>query len=600
MEYNHRNLVRRVKNKLIVDEDKLDIFWKYQRKGTKWNCNYEIRPYNKLKQLVVDIETSGLNPIVDRIFAIGAMNKNSSTKIFMHQDERKLLQEFINFISNTKPDVLLTYNGTNFDLPFIVKRCQILKIKHPFKVSKREIVIPTAKPYGYDPLKIHPIYIQGGIEHVDVYICVLRWDNTQRRLSDGKSLKKVTLEMGLRSESRLVLKYEDILKCWEQGLSSHGWTQIKKYLRLDLEDTALVADKIVPNFYYEKYIVPNMSLSEITIKGNGTKWSRGLQLAYPNTRPKPERKYQYQGGLTYAKSGLFKDKPIAQCDIKGMHPWIITNYGLFSKHDTQEISLAMLDFFGEERERVKAIPQLSDRQDALKSIRNCYYGLLGTGKLPFNDMEAAALVCAYSRRLLKFMVEIMEKVEAQIIEYDTDGIYFAHDNPSFVHQQLIAKLPTGIQVKLENFAKAMFVPENGCKNYLLWTEDGKIIKKGSWISRAKSQIENQHPINYLTHYLDSPTAAEEYHSYVINLIQSGKYPIEKLIVRRRIKDNETQLLKLGKPRELISYYVGINGFCHSGEYSKSYYCNLINTKRTELIKLIAPEKFHNIQQLSLF
>lgn len=600
MAYNHRKLIRKVKNRLVVDEEKLDIFWKYQRKNTKWTPSREIKPYDELKRIVVDIETSGLNPIIDRIFAIGNRNESSDVNVFMHQDERKILKEFVNLVGDTKPEALFTYNGMNFDLPFIIKRCQALKIKHPFKIGSKEIVIPTAKPYGCDPLRIYPIYIQNGIEHVDVYICVLRWDNARRRLSDGKSLKKVAIEMGLRDEARLVLEYEDILKCWDEGEGSHGWAQIEKYLRFDLEDTAFISDKIVPNYYYEKYIAPDMSLGQLSIKGNGTKWSTALQSVYNGAYPTPEHKYEFQGGLTYAKSGLFNNKPIAQCDINGMHPWIITNYGLFSKHDTEEISLAILDFFGFERELVRNIPELSNRQDALKSIRNCYYGLLGTGKLPFNDMEAAALVCAYSRRLLKFMVEIMEEIEAEIIEYDTDGIYFAHDNPQLVHQQLQAKLPADIQVKLENFAKAMFVPENGCKNYLLWTNDGKIVKKGSWTSRAKSQIENEHPINYLTHFLTNYETAERYHSSVIDLIQSGKYPINKLIIKRRIKDNEVELRKLGNPRDLVSYYVGINGICVSGEYSKSYYCNLVNTKRAELLQLIAPERLKSVQQFSLF
>lgn len=599
MQYNHRELVRKVGNRLIVDEDKLNLFWKYKRKNTQWNFRHEIKPYCELKSTVVDIETSGLNPDIDRIYAIGTRNEKGTVKVFMHPDEQKLLQEFVDFIHNSKTEILFTYNGTNFDLPFIVKRCQILKIKHPFKISRKEIVIPTAKPYGYDPLKVRSVYIQGGIEHVDIYICILRWDNARRTLNDGKSLKKVTLEMGLREEERLVLDYENITKCWQEGCGSNGWEQIKKYLEYDLEDTALIAGKIIPSFYYEKYIVPDMGLGEITIKGNGTKWSRGLQLIC-HAQPKPERKYQYQGGLTYAKSGLFKDKPIAQCDIKGMHPWIIGNYGLFSKHDAQEISLAMLDFFGKERERVKRIPELCDRQESLKNLRNCYYGLLGTGKLSFNDMEAAALVCAYSRRLLRLMVQIMEAEKAEILEYDTDGIYFAHDEPQFVHQQLIKGLPSGIEVKLENFAKAMFLPENGCKNYLLWNLDHKIIKKGSWNSRAKSKIENQFPIEYLSRYIESPSVAENYHLEILNLIQSGKYPIKDLVIRRRIKRNESQLLHLGKPRELVSYYVGIEGLCQSGEYSKSYYCNLINTKRNELLKLITPKQCRKIQQLSLF
>lgn len=272
MAYNHRALIRKIKNRLVVDEDKLDIFWKYQRKETKWNCTNAIKPFSDLKSIVVDIETSGLNPVKDRIFAIGTQTESVSIDIFMHQDERKILEAFVAFIKSNNPDILFTYNGTNFDLPFIIERCQILEVKHPFKTAEREVVIPTAKPYGYDPLRIRPmIHIQGKIQHVDVYICVLRWDNSRRRLNDGKSLKKVIFEMGLRQEARLVLEYQDILKCWDEGIGSHGWELIKRYLKFDLEDTALVAQAIVPDFYYEKYIVPDMGLDEIAIKGNATK-----------------------------------------------------------------------------------------------------------------------------------------------------------------------------------------------------------------------------------------------------------------------------------------------------------------------------------------
>ncbi|BDA76062.1 similar to DNA polymerase I (plasmid) [Calothrix sp. PCC 7716] len=606
MSYNPRNFVHRVKNELIVDEDKLNIFWKYPRKKNQWKPSKEIPAYEGLRRIAVDIETAGLNPDKDRILAIGAYNAHKDIKyadIFMAINEKRCLKQFVELIGDTKPDVILTYNGMSFDLPFIIKRCQIHKINHPFRVSNKSIYIETAKPYGRDSLTINPIYIRPNIEHVDVYICVLRWDNARRLLSDSKSLKSVAIELGLRPGARLTLEYQDIIKCWEEGEGSNGWEQIKEYLRYDLEDTILVSDHIVPTFYYEKYIAPSMGLGDLTIKGNGTKWSVGLQLQYPNKVPKAEPKYQFKGGATFASSGFYRKKTIALVDITGMHPWIICTYGLHSKYDVDEISLAMLDYFGEERERVKSITGLSNRQDSLKGIRNCYYGLLGTGKLPFNDMVAAALVCAHSRKILLTMLQIMEETGATILEYDTDGIYFMHENPPYIHQLLMEKLPEGIKIKLEKESKAMYIPPNGCKNYLLWTNDGKIIKKGSWTSRAKSKIENQHPIDYLTHFLQGYNAAEQYHQELIDTIQSSNYPIKNLIVRRRIKEGEIELLKIGKPKDVISYYVGTNGICTEGNYSKSYYTNLINTKRSELLQIIAPEKLRGgtiVEQLSLF
>lgn len=602
MAYNHRELVHRVKNRLVVDEDKLDIFWKYERKSNKpWQPHHNIKDYGELNTTIADIETSGLNPTTDRIYAIGARDQSHNVNIFMQQDERKILKEFIALINDTKSEVLLTYNGMSFDLPFIIKRCEVHNIKHPFKISGKKIRVSTAIPYGYEPLEVYPIFIEHNIQHVDVYICVLRWDSNRRQLSDSKSLKQVPIDMGLRHERRLELEYEEILRCWNEGEGSNGWAQIEKYLRLDLEDTALVADKIVPDFYYEKYIAPNTGLDMLTLLGAGSKWSTGLQLACKKY-PEPEQKLQFQGGLAGAFTGLYHKKPIAQVDISGMHTWIIWNYGLHSKYDTEEISLAMIEYFRNERARIIDIPSLSNLQKALKNILNCYYGLLGTGKLAFNDMVAAALVCAHSRCLLKLMLQIIEEMDATIIEYDTDGIYFMHDNPQLVHKQLITKLPQGITIKLENFARAMYVPTNGCKNYLLWTPEGKVVKKGSWSSRAKSKIENEHPIQYLTHFLESYEAAEEYHSKLINHIKSGTYPVEKLMIRRRIREGEIELLKIGKSKQLVSYYTGVNGICTSGNYSKSYYTQLINAKRAELLQIIAPEKLigGSVKQLSLF
>jgi hypothetical protein len=38
-----------------------------------------------------------------------------------------------------------------------------------------------------------------------------------------------------------------------------------------LEDTKLIADKLVPSYYYESLIVPGMSLQQLSLTGNGTK-----------------------------------------------------------------------------------------------------------------------------------------------------------------------------------------------------------------------------------------------------------------------------------------------------------------------------------------
>ena len=116
-------------------------------------------------------------------------------------------------------------------------------------------------------------------------------------------------------------------------------------------------------------------------------------------------------------------------------------------------------------------------------------------------MEAAALVTAYGRRILRFMIDVIEKAGGIQVESDTDGVFFSHSEPLLIFEKLQNALPTGIKIELEILAQAMFVPSRGAKNYILWHEDGKITTKGSWRKRDRSRLEKEFPLNYLTQYL---------------------------------------------------------------------------------------------------
>jgi DNA polymerase, archaea type len=91
--------------------------------------------------------------------------------------------------------------------------------------------------------------------------------------------------MGFRESARLVLTPQEIQNCWSEGAGSKGWEKIRKYLIYDLEDTKLIADKLVSSYYYESLIVPGMNLQQLSLTGNGTKWQRVLERQYPGYKP---------------------------------------------------------------------------------------------------------------------------------------------------------------------------------------------------------------------------------------------------------------------------------------------------------------------------
>lgn len=80
---------------------------------------------------------------------------------------------------------------------------------------------------------------------------------------------------------------------------------------------------------------------------------------------------------------------------------------------------------------------------------NSLFGFYGTSGVGFNDMEAAALVTAYGRRILRFMIDVIEKAGGIQVESDTDGVFFSHSEPLLIFERLQNALPTDIKIKLE-------------------------------------------------------------------------------------------------------------------------------------------------------
>lgn len=601
-QYNHRNLVTKSKGKIIVNENELDIFSTDRSPRERWEPDRELMPYNRLKQLVIDIETSGLSSQTDRIYAIGCMDENWQVTIFMESDESSLLQKFVRHVSGYCADVVLSFNGTQFDLPFLIARCKKYNIRHPFKIADKLRTIQTAQVFG-QPLKIHQVYVKGS-QHVDVYICVLRWDYVNKCLHNARSLKQAVLEMGLRQQQRLVLPYQQILECWQQGSQSQGWAKIRQYLIYDLEDTKLIADKLVPSYYYESLVVPRMNLQQLAITGNGTKWQRVFENQYPTLRPTANRKMQFDGGLVISVPGMHRN--VAKIDVASLYPSIMLKYGICSGKDLRRVGLSILEYLTQERLRLKQLAKAGDidashAQSALKVAINSLFGFLGTSGLSFNDMEAAALVTAYGRRILQFAIKFIQTQGGIQVESDTDGIFFSHPQPVQVYQSLQAAMPEGIDIELETQATAMFVPQRGAKNYILWHDDGSVTTKGIWRKRDRSQLEKEFPLQYLTYFLENPQTAETYYQSIKQQLSSGSFPISKLQITRKIKKGEKNLLRLGSTGEVVTFYQGIEGVTNCGDYSSGYYLEIVARKRQEILDLVAPEILGNRKvQLSLF
>src|SRR6266403_2031866 len=118
-------------------------------------------------------------------------------------------------------------------------------------------------------------------------------------------------------------------------------------------------------------------------------------------------------------------------------------------------------------------------QNTFKILINSFYGYLGFAQGHFADFDAAARVTQIGRDLLRKMIDWLNAQGAQVVEVDTDGIYFvppAKIDIGDLQKGLAKELPPGIEVEFDEHFDAMFSYK--AKNYALLAPEGDVIIKG--------------------------------------------------------------------------------------------------------------------------
>jgi DNA polymerase elongation subunit (family B) len=91
----------------------------------------------KRKLIAFDIETTGIDPFEKkaRITCIGVC-ENGSLKVFYHKQEKKLLEQFIEYVEENKTALWTGYNINLFDIPYIIYRC----LKNKFNLKGKHLM----------------------------------------------------------------------------------------------------------------------------------------------------------------------------------------------------------------------------------------------------------------------------------------------------------------------------------------------------------------------------------------------------------------------------------------------------------------------------
>jgi len=499
---------------------------------------------HKLRIAAIDLETyspgrfsdANKDPILMSVTStpewtkVYTYKKSNEKNVEVLSNEKEMIEKILKDLNEYQPDVLVTYNGDSFDLPYLKTRCEKLKIE--LKLGFGGIRIVRRGLYNAAGLK--------GIQHLDAFQLV----RFMARIG-AVNLLKFDLENvseKLFDKPKEKVQAAKINELWDKGTID----EVVKYNREDGDITLELAQEFFPlqeqlavmlkqSIYDTSRATSSQMVEQLLIINSFEK-----NYLIPN---KPTEGEVNQRNLQTYKGGFVKEplpglhENIAVLDFRSLHPTIMISHNispetLKCEHDkcaTGKNLSPDKDWFCEEKrgflpeileeilgnrieikKEMKNVPKesheykmLNARQHALKILLNSHYGYLGYPRARWYSRESARAVTAWSRH---YIIQTMEKAEKEkfIALYgDTDSLFLIIPKGKGKKEvleftkKINEKLPGAMELEFEGlFKRGIFVTkkEGGAakKKYALidYQDNLKIVGfeyvRRDWSSIAKN------------------------------------------------------------------------------------------------------------------
>jgi DNA polymerase I len=519
----------KVDSESMVDAEEFKIFI------SEW-ADLLNQPIPRIKRLSVDIEVEAvIGRIPDpklaekKVTAIGLKGSDGFDQIFVLKteeteegtnelepnikvkfydlaDEKKMIEDAFEIIK-TFPFVL-TYNGDEFDLPYLYNRAERLGVKNsenPFYMMRDSATLKEG---------VHlDLYKVLSNRSFQIYAFSQSYTDFSLNSVSKALLGKEKIDYGLEFDELTL--YQTANYCYNDALLTYELTSFNKDLLMDL--LVIIAR------------IGRLPIDDVARLGV-SQWIRSL-LYYEHRRrncliPKREelqrrsegvmsdaviKDKKYRGGLVVEpKEGIHFD--VVVMDFASLYPSIIkvrnlsyetvrctheeckkntipgTNHWACTKKNglTSMIIGSLRDLRVNYYKSLSKKETLTDDQrqqytvvsQALKVILNASYGVMGAEIFPLYFLPVAEATTAIGRFTILETIKKCEETGIEVLYGDTDSLFIKNPTPEQI--QIVieqAKKDHGVDLEIDKTYRYC-VLSNRKKNYLGVTKSGKVDVKG--------------------------------------------------------------------------------------------------------------------------
>ncbi len=483
------------------------------------------------------------------------------------EDERELLERFIEIVEGENVDILTGYNTDEYDFPELREAANRHNVELSLGRNGERMKFNRRGRFKGARIKARM--------HLDLYPFVTHI------LAPG--IDSETLDLDSVAEEMLGLNKDDLSwsemkEIWE---TEDDLEKFAKYAMKDADITFKLGNEITPQM---------LELSRITglIPFDSSRLTYGqltenylIREAYnrgmltrnrpsQQKRSKRDREQAYQGGFVYTpEEGLYED--VAVFDFRSLYPTVMVAHNISpdtlnveSCEDSFELDEFDYSFCQDEqgffpelvedlvssryelKKEMKELEQGSqkykniyNRQQAQKILANSFYGYLGYSGARWYSRESAEATTYLGREYIQDSIEIAEEMGYEMVYGDTDSVMLRKENlredmDEFL-DEVNSMLPEFMELEFEGFFKRGFFTskesgEGAKKKYALIDEEGGLKITGfEQVRRDWSPIAKKTQEEVLRKVLeDNVDEAVEIVEDTIEALRTGEVDVEEL------------------------------------------------------------------------